>query len=473
MATDDQEKTAFVTPVGNYHYKVMPFGLKNAGSTYQRMITKMFEPQLSKNVEVYIDDMVVKSKLVSEHLADLTNIFEILRRHKLRLNASKCSFGVGSGKFLRYMVTHRGIEVNPDQIKAINSLQPPRNPNEVQKLTGMMAALNRFISRSAERCRPFFLLLHKWKEFQLSEECDKAFQELKRYLSHPPIMSSPVVDEVLFAYITVALYAISLVLIRVDSGIQRPVYYVSKSLNEAEVRYLPLEKAILVVVHATRKLPHYFQAHTVVILTELPLKSVLRNADYTGRIAKWGTILRAFDIKYMPRTSIKGQVLADLVVEFAKCPEEMEGKNQKLDERSIGVISVQSPMPWELYVDGAANQRRSRVGLVLVSPEKIIIEKSLRLSFSTTNNEAEYEALLMGMMMVQKMRGKAVKVFSDSKLVVGQVRGDLEARDSRIQEYLCQIRSVQEKFEVFNLSHIPRNGNTHADSLATLATSSA
>ena len=122
LATDDQEKTAFVTPMGNYHYKVMPFGLKNAGSTYQRMMTKMFEPQLGKNVEVYIDDMVVKRKLVSEHLADLLNIFEILRRHKLRLNASKCSFGVGSGKFLGYMVTHRGIEVNPDRIRAINSL---------------------------------------------------------------------------------------------------------------------------------------------------------------------------------------------------------------------------------------------------------------------------------------------------------------------------------------------------------------
>ena len=100
LATDDQEKTAFVTLVGNCHYKVMPFGLKNAWSIYQRMMTKMFEPQLGKNVEVYIDNMVVKSKLVSEHLADLTNIFEILRKHKLRLNASKCSFGVGSGKFL-------------------------------------------------------------------------------------------------------------------------------------------------------------------------------------------------------------------------------------------------------------------------------------------------------------------------------------------------------------------------------------
>ena len=211
----------------------------------------------------------------------------------------------------------------------------------------------------------------------------------------------------------------------------------SKSLNEAEVSYLPLEKAILAVVHATRKLPYYFQAHTVVVLTQLPLKSILRSADYTGRIAKWGTILGAFDIKYMPRTSIKGQVLADLVAVFAECPEEMDVENHNTGERSISVVSVQCPTPWELYVDEAANQRGSGVGLVLVSPEKITIEKSLRLSFSTTNNEAEYETLLMGMMMVQKMGGKAVKVFSDSKLVVGQVRGDLEARDPRMQEYLC------------------------------------
>ena len=322
LALDDQEQTAFVTPVGNYHYKVMPFGLKNAGTTYQRMITKMFEPQLGKNFEIYIDDMVVKSKLVSEHVRDLTSIFKILREHKLRLNVSKCSFGVGSGKFLGYMVTHKGIEVNPGQIKAINDLQPSRNPKEVQKLTGMMAALNRFISRSADRCRHFFLLLHKWKEFEWSDECVVAFQQLKQYLSRPLIMSSPVVDEVLFAYIAVALYAISFVLIQVDSDIQRPVYYVSKSLNEAKVRYLPLKKAILAVVHATRKLPHYFQAHTVVVLTQLPLKSILRSADYTGRVAKWGTILGAFDIKYMPRTSIKGQVLVNLVAKFAECPEE-------------------------------------------------------------------------------------------------------------------------------------------------------
>ena len=134
----------------------MPFGLKNAGSTYQMMMTKIFEPQLGKNLEVYINDTVVKSKEVPDHVDDLRNIFGTLREHKLRLNASKCSFGVGSGKFLGYMVTYRGIEVNPDQVKAINNLQPPQNPKEVQKLTEMTAALNRFISRSADKCRPFF-----------------------------------------------------------------------------------------------------------------------------------------------------------------------------------------------------------------------------------------------------------------------------------------------------------------------------
>ena len=109
----------------------MSFGLKNVGTTYQRMMTRMFEPQLGKNIKLYIDDMMVKSKVVTEHVGDLGNIFEILRKLKLRLNASKCSFGVGSGKFLGYMVTHLGIEVNPNQVKATNSLQPPRNPKEV------------------------------------------------------------------------------------------------------------------------------------------------------------------------------------------------------------------------------------------------------------------------------------------------------------------------------------------------------
>ena len=133
-----------------------------------------------------------------------------------------------------------------------------------------------------------------------------AFQQLKEYLSRPSIMSKPEVDEIFFAYIIMASHAISLMLIRIDNDVQRLVYYVSKSLDEAEVRYLPLEKAILVVVHATRKLPHYFQSHIIVVLTQLSLWSLLRIVDFTRRITKWGMILGAIDIKYMPCTSIKG-----------------------------------------------------------------------------------------------------------------------------------------------------------------------
>ncbi|XP_030945992.1 uncharacterized protein LOC115970506 [Quercus lobata] len=347
------------------------------GFTYQKMMTKMFEPQLGKNIEVYINDIVVKSKVVSKHVGDVGNIFEILRKHKLCLNTSKCSFGVGLGKFLSYMVTHRGIE-----------------------------------------------------GFKWTEECALAFQQLKEYLSHPPIMSSPEIDEVLSSYIAVAPHAVSLVLIRVYSGIKRPVYY-------------------------------------------LPLRVVLRSTDYTRRIAKWGTVLGAFDIKYMPRTSVKGQVLADLVAEFAEPLLEEVAATQNMDEKLVDTISLQKPLLWKVYVDSAANQKGSRVGLILISPEKLTIEKSLRLGFSVTNNEAKYEALLEGMSMVQIMGGKVVKMFSDSRLVVGQVKGELEARDERMQGYLSQVRYLQSRFESFSLLHIPRSGNTHTDSLTTLGTSSA
>ena len=152
------------------------------------------------------------------------------------------------------------------------------------------------------------------------------------------------VDEVLFAYITVASHAVSLLLLRVDNGVQRPVYYVSKSLHEAEICYLSLEKAILAVVHATRKLPHYFQLHTVVVLTQLLLRSLLRSADYIWRIAKWGTILGAFDIKYMPHSSIKGQVLTNLVAEFSETLLEERVEKQNMDGKSVGAISLQEPL---------------------------------------------------------------------------------------------------------------------------------
>ena len=175
----------------------------------------------------------------------------------------------------------------------------------------------------------------------------------------------------------------------------------------------------------------------------------------------------------MPRISIKGQVLVDLVAEFIEPPLEELKLAENIDKKLVGTISQHGFSPWEVYVDGASNQKGSRVGLVLISPEKVIVEKSLRLDFSATNNEGEYEALMMGMAMVHRIGGKSVKVFSDSKLVVSQVKGEIEAKDERMQGYLSQVKCQQLEFESFDLIRIPRSGNAHADSLATLATSSA
>ena len=176
----------------------------------------------------------------------------------------------------------------------------------------------------------------------------------------------------------------------------------------------------------------------------------------------------------MPGTSVKGQVFTDLVAEFVESPLEKQVGTQHMDGKLVGTISLQEHLSWKLYVDGVANQRGSGVGLVMVSPEQITIEKSLRLGFSATNNEAKYEVLLEeGMSMVQRIWGKAVKMFSDSRFVIGQVKGELEVRDKRMQGYLSQVRYLQSRFESFSLLYVPRGGNTHADSLATLATSSA
>ena len=173
----------------------------------------------------------------------------------------------------------------------------------------------------------------------------------------------------------------------------------------------------------------------------------------------------------MPRTSVKGQVLADLVAEFTEPKIQELPSDGNMDEKLVGTISQYYLPTWEVYVDGVSNQKGLGVGLALRSLEKVVIEKSLRLGFPATNNEVEYEALLEGMAMVQRMEGKSIKLFLDSRLVVGQVRGEFEAKNERMQGYLSQVKSMQSKFDSFDLQHVPRSGNTHANSLIMLATS--
>ena len=159
MVEEDQEKTAFITSQGLYCYKVMPFGLKNAGATYQRLVNKMFNKQIGRNMEVYVDDMLVKSKEELTHLDDLRETFATLKQYQMKLNPSKCVFGVASGKFLGFMMSQRGIEANPEKVQDIIDMASPRIVKEVQKLTGRVATLNRFVSRATDKCLPFFKTL--------------------------------------------------------------------------------------------------------------------------------------------------------------------------------------------------------------------------------------------------------------------------------------------------------------------------
>ncbi|KAL5543255.1 hypothetical protein UlMin_010965 [Ulmus minor] len=182
---------------------------ENAGATYQRLVNKMFKDQIGKTMEVYVDDMLVKSLKTEEHIQNLTETFEILRRYKMKLNPSKCAFGVSSGKFLGFMVNHRGIEANPTKIQALLDMEPPRKIKEVQRLTGRIAALNRFISRATDRCKPFFQALRKGKDFIWTADCEQSFQELKSYLGKPPLLSKPHEGDSLILYLAVSKGAVS------------------------------------------------------------------------------------------------------------------------------------------------------------------------------------------------------------------------------------------------------------------------
>ncbi|KAM3293220.1 hypothetical protein ACQJBY_036660 [Aegilops geniculata] len=209
MAVEDVEKTAFLTPCGVYCYTCMPFGLRNAGATFQRLMHITLGPQLGKNVEAYVDDIVVKSREAKTLIQDLEETFASLDAVNLRLNPEKCVFGIPSGKLLGFLVSHRGIEANPEKVKAVEDMSPPRTLREMQKLTGHVTALGRFISKLGERALPIFRLMKKKGPFEWTEEADKAFQDLKRYLTSPPVMVAPRPQEPLLLYLAATPYSAS------------------------------------------------------------------------------------------------------------------------------------------------------------------------------------------------------------------------------------------------------------------------
>jgi hypothetical protein len=243
----------------------MPFGLKNAGSTYQRAIQAYFKRQLNKNVEAYVDDVVVKTRNSDTLITDLEETFASLREYRWKLNPNKCVFGVPSGKLLGFIISHRGIEANPKKISAITKMKALACIKDVQKLTGCMAALNRFISKLGERGLPFFKLLKHQEKFVWTPEADQALAQLKDFLSKPPVLTAPRKKEQLLLYLAATTHVVSTTIVveRQEDGhaypVQRPVYFVSKVLAESKAQIPASAEATVCSAHhlaeATTLLP--------------------------------------------------------------------------------------------------------------------------------------------------------------------------------------------------------------------------
>ncbi|XP_058202708.1 uncharacterized protein LOC131317152 [Rhododendron vialii] len=408
LDSEDQEKTTFISPRGTYCYKVVPFGLKNAGATFQRSITKMFPGMLGKTVEAYIDDLVCRSTFARDHLRDLGEVFAVLKRRKLRLNVEKCAFGVSSGKFLGHIVSRRGIEADPTQIQAVRNLRAPTTIKEVQRLTGMVAALNLFIRHSGDLCRPFFqAITTSRRRFVWTDECEQALQSLKQYLSHAPLLVKPLPDEDLYLYLAVSDHATSAVLVPEEGMEHQPIFYSSKTMTDSQTSLSlgPLSKDRL----WPTSLPNSLQ-------------------DCKTKPTPWPPLLKK--LRFWKKRFWKDQ---------------------------------------RLTVDGASNVHGAGAGIVLVSSSGTVHESVVSIGYTATNNETEYEALIAGLQLALWLDADSVHVFCDSQLIVGHLNDDYQAKDQRMNAYVSHVLALFGRFGRVEVEWIAREHNAHADALAGLA----
>ena len=269
-----------------------------------------------------------------------------------------------------------------------------------------------------------------------------SFRRAQIYLATPPLSSPSKQDEELYLYLAVSLTAVSSALLQEENGQQLPIYYTSRALRGAEERYPPKEKLAFTLVTAARKLRPYFQAHTIVLLTNHPLWKAMNKPNAARRLIQWLIELSEFDIDYRPRMAIKTQALANFIAEFTIKDDEPKEEEEQTSK-------------WTTHIDGSSMKNAGRIGVILESPEGDIIKWAIRLQYPTTNNEAEYEALLTGLKLAKALGATELDVCSDSQLIVGQINGDYKAKEERMQQYLNLVQHQISQFQEVKLNCIP------------------
>ncbi|XP_058772888.1 uncharacterized protein LOC131646985, partial [Vicia villosa] len=482
MAPEDMEKTSFITPWGTFCYKVMPFGLKNAGATYQRAMTTLFHDMMHKEIEVYVDDMIAKSSTEEEHIEYLLKLFQRLRKYQLRLNPNKCTFGVRSGKLLGFIVSQRGIEVDPDKVRAIQEMPAPKTEKQVRRFLGRLNYISRFISQMTATCGPIFKLLRKDQGVVWTEDCQKAFDSIKEYLLEPPILIPPVEGRPLIMYLTVLEESMGCMLGQQDETGKKEhaIYYLSKKFTDCESRYSMLEKTCCALAWASKRLRQYMINNTTWLISKMdPIKYVFEKPALTGRIARWQMLLSEYDIEYRAQKAVKGSVLAD---HLAHQPiNEYQSLKFDFPDEDVMYLKMKDcdePLPeegpdpgsrWGLIFDGAVNAFGNGIGAIIITPKGTHIPFSARLLFECTNNIAEYEACIMGLEEAIDLRIKILDIYGDSALVINQIKDKWETYHPGLIPYRDYARRLLTFFNKVELHHIPRDQNRMADALATLS----
>ena len=474
MHHEDKEKTTFITPWGTFCYKVMPFGLKNAGATYQRAMVVLFHDLMHKEVEVYVDDIVAKSGEGESHVEVLRKLFERLRKHKLRLNPNKCVFGALTGKLLGFIVSRKGIEVDPDKIRAIKEMPPPKTEKEVRSFLGRLNYIARFIRNLTATCEPLFRLLRKNQSIEWNEDCQRAYDQIKEYLSSPPVLVPPTPGKPLLLYLTVLEGSMGAILGQHDKSgrTEQAVYYLSKKFNDCESRYSLIERTCCSLAWAARTLRHYMIYYETWLISRMdPIKYIFESPHVSGRVSKWQVILAEYDIKHVTRKSVKGSAIADHLA--ANPMEEYQPLDFSFPDEHICALEAEaeeeSGSRWKMYFDGAVNMYGNGVGAVLIAPNKRQFPVAVKLNFDCTNNMAEYEACITGMQAAISLKLKELDVFGDSALIIYQIKGEWRTKDEKLIPYQKFLSDLCEEFDEITFTHLPRDKNLFADALATLA----